>query len=117
VVSLVVASRALLRRHFFYQMLKNGVIVRLESRSPLRDPMFYFLVWCLVHVLGHFVSNLFQAGHANIEQVSREMSMELMGIGTKAQKRLVEPVSSSSQRTREKRRRTLGRRPSGTQIC
>lgn len=55
VVALAVASRALLRRHFFYQMLKHRVVVRLQSKRPLQDWLFWVLIACLLHVLCHFI--------------------------------------------------------------
>jgi len=55
VVALVVASRTLLRRHFFYQMLKHRVVVRLQSKRPLQDWLFWVIIVCLLHVLCHFI--------------------------------------------------------------
>lgn len=91
VISLVVASRTLLRRHFFYQMLKHGALVKLETRRPHQDPLFYFLVWCLLHVLFHFLMDFSVARTGKVD----ENRASLFGISSddeEAQKRMMEEV-------------------------
>jgi len=76
VVALAVASRTLLRRHFFYQMLKHRVVVRLQSKKPLQDWLFLALIVGLLHVLCHFFLYL----RTTKKTAAATMGQELKGV-------------------------------------
>jgi len=55
VVLIVVASRVILYKRIYYEMLRHGVLLSFERPSPANDPMFRLLFWCTVNALCHFL--------------------------------------------------------------
>lgn len=54
VILIVVASRQILYQRIYYQMLLHNTLLRFESPSPLSDPIFKLLLWCIANAFCHF---------------------------------------------------------------
>mmetsp|Transcript_99931 Transcript_99931/g.188044 ORF Transcript_99931/g.188044 Transcript_99931/m.188044 type:complete len:439 (-) Transcript_99931:66-1382(-) len=55
VILIVVASRQILYQRIYYQMLVNETLLRFQAPSPLDDPTFKLLLWCMANAFCHFV--------------------------------------------------------------
>eukprot|EP00421_Protoceratium_reticulatum_P032676 CAMPEP_0168463620 /NCGR_PEP_ID=MMETSP0228-20121227/55152_1 /TAXON_ID=133427 /ORGANISM="Protoceratium reticulatum, Strain CCCM 535 (=CCMP 1889)" /LENGTH=377 /DNA_ID=CAMNT_0008479087 /DNA_START=91 /DNA_END=1221 /DNA_ORIENTATION=+ len=62
VVTMVVAARLILNQRAFYLMLRRGVLVDFDNFSPLRDPLFWILLWTLASSFLHFILDLCTSG-------------------------------------------------------
>jgi len=71
VISLVVQSRSILQQRIFYQLLKYGAILDHENFSPLMDPLFRIIIWCLLNAVLHFVIHIWRSFALDLGNLSK----------------------------------------------
>lgn len=57
-VLLALIARMLVRRRFYYQLLKRNVVLEYQPQAAWQDPLFWVLSFCAVMAVAHFVLRL-----------------------------------------------------------
>eukprot|EP00438_Fugacium_kawagutii_P004859 Skav221080 [mRNA] locus=scaffold3118:494571:495680:- [translate_table: standard] len=86
IVALVVASQLILCQRLFYIMLRCGVLVDFRNLSPLKDPLFWWVLLNGVLAMSHFgfhmlVVQQMHIGRDNLKMVVLSMKQDLIFFG------------------------------------
>jgi len=77
VISLVVAARVILTQRSFYVLLQRGVLVDLENFDPLRDPLFWIIMWSMATAGLHFVLDVWMRSGLIIHDGEFNLSIDV----------------------------------------
>ncbi|CAK0857249.1 unnamed protein product [Prorocentrum cordatum] len=53
-VAIMVSSRMFLQHRMYYRLLKHGVLLDIENFSPLSDPLFLCILFCVANAFMHY---------------------------------------------------------------
>ena len=86
IVALVVASQLILCQRLFYIMIRSGVLVDFKNLSPLKDPLFWWVLLNGVLAMCHFVFHMLvvqqmHIGKDNLDRVIASLKQDLIFFG------------------------------------
>lgn len=89
IVALVVASQLVLSQRVFYAMIRSGVLIDFKNLSPIKDPLFWWVLLNGVLAISHFVFHMLVAeqmhiGKDNLENVIASLKQDMLFFGLPA---------------------------------
>lgn len=65
-VAIMVSSRMFLQHRMYYRLLKHGVLLDIENFSPLSDPLFLCILFCVANAFMHYALLVWTSAGLNL---------------------------------------------------